>query len=618
MPQQELPTAPRREQADWLKEFQRLHGRPLRVLHIGNIANNAYLNSTLLIDQGVDCHVMCHDYYHIMGCPEWEDAELEGEVEDHFRPDWTKVNLGGFERPRWFAQGPLELAALYLVARCDGRCGMSWLFWHMMGSYSKVPHFRGGKPRFAEVMADYFWRLIAFAWRLIYFVARRGVVRAYAPRRGPLWTVDAPWWWKVRMVAGFIFGRTLEAVLSPLWFFALLLERGVTTLACGGRPAWDPRWLVQWAKSTWSSAVAVLTRGQGDPFWRAMRTRPEQLVAQFAEKFPDRADQLTTADAVPNLGLMPRVVELLSRYDIVQAYATDPVWPMIADHHPYLAFEHGTLRTFTLEANTTCRLTALAYRLADRVFITNGDCLAYAEKLEITDYEPMLHPVREDRIRSTLGDYKELHAELGVRHVFLCPLRHDWGIKGTDKYLRALPGIVARIGDDFRLILTEWGAQVDESKALAKELGVEHLLIWRQPLARRKLFSMLQSIDVLFDQTLLPVFGATAPEGIAAGVPVIMSYDPAQTAWIVDHPAPILAARTPEEIVEQVVVALDPTWRADYERRAAEWIDIDHTSRRVISTHLEAYREVLEKFAELDRSGSASGMALVAGLPEGG
>ena len=32
----------------WLEDWQRRKGRRLRVLHIGNIANNAYLNASFL------------------------------------------------------------------------------------------------------------------------------------------------------------------------------------------------------------------------------------------------------------------------------------------------------------------------------------------------------------------------------------------------------------------------------------------------------------------------------------------------------------------------------------------------------------------------------------------
>jgi len=89
---------------------------PPRVLHIGNIGNNAYQNARILNSAGVPSDVLCYDYYHIMGCPEWEDADIP-EVPagfDENYPDWSKVALGGFVRPPWFAQGPLPLAALYL------------------------------------------------------------------------------------------------------------------------------------------------------------------------------------------------------------------------------------------------------------------------------------------------------------------------------------------------------------------------------------------------------------------------------------------------------------------------------------------------------------------------
>jgi glycosyltransferase involved in cell wall biosynthesis len=101
----------------WLEEFRRRHGRAPRVLHIGNIANNAYLNGKLLNRAGVDCDVVCPDYYHIMSCPEWEDGDFDGDVEDQSFPAWENVSLNGFERPAWFAQGPAPACLAYLDAR---------------------------------------------------------------------------------------------------------------------------------------------------------------------------------------------------------------------------------------------------------------------------------------------------------------------------------------------------------------------------------------------------------------------------------------------------------------------------------------------------------------------
>src|SRR4051794_6546678 len=51
--------------------------RPLRVLHVGNIANNGYLNAKLMRRIGVEADALC-DEWHILSQPEWEDAEIDG------------------------------------------------------------------------------------------------------------------------------------------------------------------------------------------------------------------------------------------------------------------------------------------------------------------------------------------------------------------------------------------------------------------------------------------------------------------------------------------------------------------------------------------------------------
>jgi hypothetical protein len=101
----------------WVKQFHADHGRPIKVLHIGNIANNAYNNAKLLREIGLICDVICYDYYHIMGTPEWEDADFSAINLDHLFPRWSNLNLGNFIRPDWFVQGPIELCIDYLIAK---------------------------------------------------------------------------------------------------------------------------------------------------------------------------------------------------------------------------------------------------------------------------------------------------------------------------------------------------------------------------------------------------------------------------------------------------------------------------------------------------------------------
>ncbi len=78
----------------------------MKILHVGNIANNAYNNAKFLRRKGIQADVLCYNYTHIMGQPEWEEAEFEGQP-DEFHPNWEDFDLGTFRRPAWFIQDEL-------------------------------------------------------------------------------------------------------------------------------------------------------------------------------------------------------------------------------------------------------------------------------------------------------------------------------------------------------------------------------------------------------------------------------------------------------------------------------------------------------------------------------
>ena len=115
----------------FIEQFQKAAGRPLRVLHIGNIANNAYNNALIQRRYGIAADTICYDYYHVMGCPEWEAATFS-KVTDNFFPDWWATELGGWQRPDWFVQGPLTICLGYLRARNAGDNDAVQIFWKLL------------------------------------------------------------------------------------------------------------------------------------------------------------------------------------------------------------------------------------------------------------------------------------------------------------------------------------------------------------------------------------------------------------------------------------------------------------------------------------------------------
>ena len=87
--------------------------RSLRILHIGNIANNAYLAARSEREVGLESHVISNDYTHIMGSPEWEHCKVSREESDHFSEDFSDCTCE-FVRPAWFHSGSMATAALSL------------------------------------------------------------------------------------------------------------------------------------------------------------------------------------------------------------------------------------------------------------------------------------------------------------------------------------------------------------------------------------------------------------------------------------------------------------------------------------------------------------------------
>jgi glycosyltransferase involved in cell wall biosynthesis len=547
------------EETTWLREFETRRCRKLRVLLIGNIANNAYLTAKFLRRVGVDADVLCYDYYHMMATPEWEELDLHNDWHDDYRPRFSPEDTGDFQRPHWFAQGPLNTCVAYLIANNRGDLRKAACFRELMektrisGSFSTDGILASmstvENSQRQHSVGSFVRRNTSRALGLPYFLARVG-------------------------------GRAILRILTRL---------GFSTTA---------KVLVEWVakKRLIQNAIdlMIVIRAKVDP--PPYLDRLEALTSDFSRLFPSRQDKLRLAELLRFAPFIDVLEPLSKDYDIVQGYGTDPILPLVCGKQPYVAFEHGTLRDFIRGDNFIHRLTALAYRKAAHVFITNGDCLEHAQWLGIVKLSAMLHPVDiEQHEARNDAAIEALRKHYDADILLFCPGRHD-AAKGTNVHVRALPEILKRLpGRRVALLLAPWGLQIGDSRELIRKLKCEKEVIWlKRPLCRLNLIRHLHAADVVLDQMALPNFGATAPQALAAGTPVVMSYRPKSTEWIVTEPAPILPAFTAGEVADAVITALDPTWRESFKARARSWVHTQHHHDRVVRDHLTTYRRILE------------------------
>jgi glycosyltransferase involved in cell wall biosynthesis len=542
----------------WISSFRKVYNRPPSILHIGNIANNAYNNSKLLNKVGLNSDVISYNYFHIMGCPEWEDADFEGVIKNQFFPNWRRVNLGGFKRPRWFAQGAPKPCIKYLIAKQDGSKVRAWFWWNVKGLSRNI-------------LCSGFYRLI---------MALRNKANAL---RNELTAHKTRWYPIDKVVLHF-----LIIIYSTVWlaFYSLL--------SCIVVP-------IRFLKTVFRRPN-LYQKHDGD-FEYSFDGQVSKLIEKWEQIFPDRDDKLLHLDLEHYRPMITLWRSLFSRYDIIQGYSTDPILPLLAGK-PYFAFEHGTLREIPFQKNLEGRITALSYSLANHVFVTNGDCIENAHKLADNRVSFINHPFDEDH-GLNIGGWEQLRRQLSdlldADFLFFFPTRHDWvpgtgyGDKGNDLFLRAFCKL-RRDGRRVGMVCCRWGANVNESVNLLEEKDCHRYVLWSEPMGTVKFERTAKACDLVVDQFKLGSFGGVMFKAMAVGVPICTYLDEYQMRQLYDEVPPVINCMTDEDIVANIIKIIEePSILEELSVASRDWIKKNHGSLDTINTQIFHYKNHLEK-----------------------
>lgn len=445
--------------------------RPLRVLHVGNIANNAYLLAKAQRAHGIDAVVASPRPPFIMGFPEWEEVSFSLR-DQHQLDDIAGRGPEGedFASPDWFLSGSWDAIGAELARR-----------------WSSAP-----AP-----------------------AAPRGVRHAVERR------LDRSWPW-IR--------RTLISVIPP---------------------AWKPR-----LASTY-------------------------LYAARRRLANDQA--ITSAMALA---------------DIVHLYGPSAD---IADHAPagtpVVALEHGTLRDFVWAGTPASRAAARGYLRAERVVLTNQDCLQPALRLGIPSSRLVLGP--HPSVPGPLHRARRLRADLlsgsqeSVRTI-LIPARHtqpsavDVG-KGTDEILRCME-LLAQEFPDVRFQLVDWGDFTARSRQAIRRAGLDERVEWLPLLSRPLLQEHMARAHCVIDQLTIPAYGGITSDCLGIGVPVITAHDCAIDTAYFECCAPVLPARDANQAHAETARVLRSGFDASaYAVDSTAWYDRFLSSDVALNASLAAY-----------------------------
>jgi hypothetical protein len=474
----------------WVSQFHAEHGRKPRVLGIGNVANNAFKNAVALRTHGIECDVMCNDYYHAMSSPEWECARFSLSDIDINAPDWAHCDLKGYERPRWFAQGYHATCIDYLVARCNNTHKVAAL-WEQLAKEGS----NGGA-------------------NIVY-------------RRPP----------------------------EPLSRFETKLE-----------------------------AIRI-----------------GEIYKLFAgESFNVHEFHSVYQSIIIDI---ERFKQLFRCYDVVIGYATSGLYPLLAAVGPYLAYEHGTIRTLPFEGSLAGNICALVYKAANNVLITNCDNIVAAKKMKLREFRFVPHAILED--------WRYEYKDNSLRTELLCdgkfdfvafhPSRQHWSSqkniameKGNDIFIRGFASFVRSQRPRARLILIDWGESVAKTLELIVDCGIENNVYWLRPMPIRNMSAYIVASDVLADQFLIGAWGAIMPIGLMLGKPTMSYVNEELHRWCFPKMPPVLNAKNENEVLEGLRTITDVGKAANISRASLQWYNDYHSMSVVAGRLIDAIRSSLE------------------------
>ncbi|PZO75753.1 MAG: hypothetical protein DI629_16625 [Mesorhizobium amorphae] len=531
------------------------------MLHVFNIAQNAYLNAFLMNARGYDCDVLSFDWYHFASSPEWNelfDADLGPDAfPDAQFPDFYALGKAMPVIPDFAAVGPLFQALLSLVLKREGdpraqtaRDVLSYLRF-------KCTVFRTPTPFACE------WREEAFQRRLA--------------------ECDLPDAIRLPILRGRLCDRVFLAIRHRLMRFASPAElRAISAplprAYLDGFMAYDDK----------LKRLIEPLRARG------------LLEALGLEYEPDEGPGPAIEGADAYRTYAPLWRRLRACYDACVFYANSPIFALANDLQPYCALEIGTIRALPFADTPFARLLTESYGQAAKVFITNADYVTAEPRLEFVGSQRVfaLHPFDEQRAMRFARDHADLRAR-GTAVRFLAPARQDWTArdpqmsKGNDLCFRALRLAIDRGAGDLSMTCVAWGTDLEASRALVAELGLQAHVEWVPPLTKRQLWEAMLGHHAVIDQFLIPAISGVAFEALALGCRLITWDDGVSNRTFFGTQPPILSAQSVDEIARRLMeVARDPEDREGWGEQGVAWIEAVHSTERNVALQAQAFADI--------------------------
>ena len=526
-----------------------------KVLHVGNVANLAFVNARLLNKMGYNSHMISPDFYHFASSPEWQDM-VKGDVDrkilgDDWFPDFRGKSVPIVPSYDWVSIGPTHLAItyLYFLINKDPRAKLA----RACLEYQKYK---------TAILKSTLPQSTTFSRQKVTKLLDKSNVSRSELRKFMGGHLSDSLLAEFRRVVESLYGEETAKQISPPLAYANAVAYAGTDKTLG---------------KLWRDL-----NGSGDIFGTGVVMDPK-ISAEY-EIHPD----VRPEDAAPYLFTLSWWKALFDCYDEVVLYGSFASLGLLTGIR-YHAYEHGNIRAIPFQDNSLGRLTKLAYLNAENVFITNTDYLIAKPRLniEIPRRKYIPHAFEE----KIVFDFKKMTKFKRPKNKakFFFPSRQDWYKddpslnKGNDLVYRAVKKLIDEGISNFSVTCVDWGQDADRSRALIDELGISDYISWVSPMPKGALWRSYLNSSCVLDQFRLDAFGGVTYESLAFGCRVITRDDGIANKEFFDNdPPPIFAAKTIDEIYEHMKSVIDdPSDEKGLGEAATEWVKRKHSSRAI-------------------------------------
>lgn len=559
------------------------------VLHVGNIAHNAYFNELILRKMGRSGCVVHHDAYHFASCPQWlklSDQGIDREsLGDDFFPNFFQFKKSEELAPDFFFQGPSYQVFGCLYSLCTNKFDVNN---ELYKSSRSLMDFARYKCIYKKNYTESFevWDDKIFAQSLIDL----NVHKSWVKDLNEGFRLDK---YRYQFVdhLNIISGYKLKLVNIPL-----SLTYINDTINYFKNPL----------KTKTSNNIFSLYESLG--FLKESMLNPDFLkmlgIVQISEDTydPTQREDIKVLNTTPYHQTMPYWDYIRCYFDFNIFYGPHAIIPSLSmNSKPYAAYEHGTIRSIPFQDNDLGRLIKHAYENADVIMITNADYFSAKKRLEF-DVQKIVyipHGFDDNSCTNFLNGFEKSKRKKDIIK-FFAPARHDWvngddgNSKGNEIIVKAAKKLVEGGKTNFLVTMLKYGSDVQATKNLIQQLDLETYFEWKPTMTREELWSFYLNSNAVLDQFYIPAIGQIGVESLALGSRLINADNGSITKFF-GYKSPILAANTFEELANKMnIIISDPDDESGVGKYARSWFIKNHSSDS-IGLKLERAMKILER-----------------------